>query len=100
MSEAFVAYSYEVEALDLTAFGFPGLSFTGEIHIEPDHTLDNEDWYIESATAFYADGETTIIYRHRSEDVVNRTIFHAIRAAVLADQRLCGRIDDAAREQA
>ncbi len=95
----YTAYSYEVEGIDLTAFGFPGMSFTGEIHVEPDYTLDNEEWFIESATAFYEDGKTTIIYRHRSEDAVNRAIFHAVRAAVLADRRLCDRIDDAAREK-
>jgi hypothetical protein len=95
----FIACSYEVEALDLTAFGFPGMSFTGEVHIEPDYTLDDEEWYIESATAFYEDGETSMIYRSRSENDVDRVIFSAIRAAVLADRRLCDRIDDKAMEE-
>lgn len=98
-SPTYTSIDYEVEALDLTAFGFPGLSFTGTLSIEPDYTLDNEEWYIEAASAFYADGKTSIVYSMRCEDTVNRAIFCAVRAAVLADRRLCDRIDDAAVEE-
>lgn len=99
-SPTYTAIDYEIEGLDLTADGFPGLSFSGTLWIEPDYTLNNEEWYIESASAFYADGKTSIVYNMRSEDTVNRSIFCAVRAAVLADDDLCSRISDAALEDA
>jgi hypothetical protein len=32
-----------VENLDLTLGGLPGISFTGTLEIEPDHYVNNED---------------------------------------------------------
>jgi hypothetical protein len=40
---------YLVVDLDLTAGGYPGLSYTGTLQIEPDDSLSGEDWYIYKA---------------------------------------------------
>ncbi len=65
---------YEVEGLDLSEFGLPGLSFTGELHIEPDPYTGDEDWYISEAT-------TTVGNRIHSYSG-NNPVFLAIIKAV------------------
>lgn len=65
---------YEVEGLDLSEFGLPGLSFTGELHIEPDAYTGNEDWYIAEAT-------TTVggrIHSYNGNDPVFAAIVKAV----------------------
>lgn len=85
---------FEIEDLDLTASGFPGLSFAGDLSIEPDDSLDNEDWYIEAAHATNSDGKTFTIYNGRTHPA----LFSAICEAVITDRDLCDIITETARE--
>jgi len=77
--------AYEIDDLALDAGGLPGLTFSGTLSIEPDDTLENEDWYIFCA---WADGTT---YR-------DGIIFSAIVKAVAADRNLCDFIGEFSRE--
>lgn len=90
------AYVHEVEDLDLSARGFPGFSFTGELAIEPDDTTNNEDWYIASVHAPNPDGKTYATYTHKSHP----DLFNAICEAVVNDSRLFDIITETAREHA
>ena len=90
----FAATSYEVDDLRLDAGGFAGLVFIGQLYIEPDTSVDCEDWYVYEATALNDDGKTISIYSEKS----NPLIFDAIVKSVLADKRLCEFISDEARE--
>jgi hypothetical protein len=58
-----------VENLDLTPGGLPGISFTGTLEIEPDHYVNNEDWYIDRATAEAADGRYVIYSSSKNIDI-------------------------------
>lgn len=90
----FAATSYEVDDLRLDAGGFAGLVFIGQLYIEPDTSVDCEDWYVYEATALNDDGKTISIYNEKE----NSLIFDAIVKSVLADKRLCDFISDEARE--
>ena len=75
------ACTYEVDALDLTAHGMPGFSWSGFLHIVPDKIDWVEDWWIEDVCP--ATGS------------LSTTQMDCIRAAVMADANLCDFISDA-----
>ena len=83
---------YEVEQLDLSEFGLPGLSFTGELHVEPDPHTGCEDWYISEATTTVAG--RTHAYAGKS------AVFQAILKAVRDNDFLCSDILYVSREHA
>jgi hypothetical protein len=66
-----------IENLDLTPGGLPGISFTGTLEIEPDASVYNEDWYIYRATALAVNG-TYVVYSPNK----NSEIFQALCDAV------------------
>ena len=69
------AHVYNVEGgVDLTAFGFPGLTFEGDVDVE----IDGHDWYVESVHARDARGN---IHRY----AVNQPLGEAIAEAIYAD---------------
>jgi hypothetical protein len=84
---------YEVEELDLTAGGFPGLMFRGTLHIEPDE--DEEDWSMSEAFALNDQSGVYTIYN----DKTNVVIFEAISKSIFANKKLCAHIDEYSREQ-
>jgi hypothetical protein len=88
------AHVYEVEDLDLTAHGFPGLTFAGTLQIDPDDTPGVTDWHISEAYALQPDGRTYTVYDAKRHPA----IFTAICAAVLTDKRRCDRITEASYE--
>jgi len=90
------SYVHEIENLDLSARGFPGFSFTGELGIEPDDSMENEDWYIEGAYATNPDGKTYTKYDHKNQPA----LFKAICEAVVNDSRLFDIITETSREHA
>lgn len=92
--------TYEVEQLDLTDFGFPGISFTGELGIEPDDTLENEDWYVYEAYATNPDGRSYTVFRYNSLHPFHRDLYQAIVKAVAADNNLRDYITDKSRASA
>lgn len=89
---------YSIEDLDLTEFGFPGLSFTGDLNIDIDDSSGEYEWYIESATAPV--GDRYVTYSVKSITQFERDIFRAIEQAVCKDKNLCDLINEAAREEA
>lgn len=91
---------YVIEHLDLTDFGFPGLSFSGDLAIEPDDTLNNEDWYIQEVYATNPGRINYITFRYNSLNPFHRDLYQAIVKAVAADEDLRDRITDASRENA
>lgn len=90
------SYIETIEDLDLTDFGLPGIVFNGELHIEADTSIQCEDWYIDKAIGFNADGKTIGGY----SDTKNQIIFVAIKKAVLANHKLCDWIAETSREHA
>lgn len=94
---------YEVECLDLSDFGFPGLSFSGHLHIEIDSSLGDDDWYLECATAAGPNGSHKLYAlkdKKSAEPSFEHDMFSAIERAVLADKRLCDFIYDMCKEHA
>lgn len=72
---------YTVEDLDLSAHGMPGFAWTGDIYIEPDDTPAIHDWYVVD-----------------TKPHTPAKAFECIRAAVMADDRLCDFITEASYE--
>lgn len=90
---------YSVEDLDLSDFGLPGLSFTGDLHIDIDDSSGDDEWYIESATACAESlGHRYVTYSFKSVTQLERDIFRAIELAVCADKNLCDLIRDECKE--
>ena len=74
------AHVYNVEGgVDLTAQGFPGLTFEGDVDIE----IDGEDWYVESVHARDAHGNT---YRYAPDTPLGEAIAEAIYADTFHSQ--------------
>lgn len=88
--------TFEIEGLDLSARGFPGFSFTGELAIEPDDSMDYEDWYIASAHAPNPGGKTYATYTFKSHPA----LFKAICEAVANHKDLYDLITETSRENA
>jgi hypothetical protein len=75
---------YNVEGgVDLTAFGFPGLTFEGDVDIEID--ADGAGWYVESAHARDARGN---IYRYGMREPLGEAIAEAIYADTCHSQHI------------
>lgn len=71
---------YAVEGgVDLTAQGYPGLTFEGDVDIE----IDGEDWYVESVHALDAHGNT---YRYAMDTPLGEAIAEAIYADTFHSQ--------------
>lgn len=88
------ACTYEIEDLDLTAGGLPGLVFWGTLDVEAQD--EGADWFLERATAFNEQSSVYTIY----DGETNAEIFEAIRKAVYADKSLCVHIGAHAKEHA
>lgn len=70
------AHVYNVEGgVDLTAQGYPGLTFEGDVDIEID--ADGAGWYVESAHAVDAQGST---YRYGMREPLGEAIAQALYA--------------------
>jgi hypothetical protein len=85
-TRAMGAHTYRVDELDLTAHGFPGLTFSGWLAIEIDMSCgaDCADWYIEHAQG--GDGDATRYYLPgKDKDPIGA----AIADAVTNDPVLC-----------
>lgn len=80
------AHVFHVECVDLTAQGFPGLTFEGHVDVEVENA--SETWFISSAHALDAHGRT-----HRYAP--NTPLGEAIVEAIYADERLSELITDA-----
>jgi hypothetical protein len=78
-----------VENIDLTPGGLPGISFTGTLEIEPDASVYNEDWYIHCATALAANG-TYVVYSPNK----NTEIFQALCDTVSKNSAVRRMIDN------
>lgn len=89
---------FAVEYLDLTDYGLPGLSFTGDLHIDIDQSSGEDEWYIECATA--ATGGAYHVYSYKSSNPLDCAIFRAIDMAVSKDSHLCDCIRDECKEHA
>ena len=75
---------YNVEGgVDLTAFGFPGLTFEGDVDIEID--ADGAGWYVESAHARDTQGN---IYRYGMREPLGEAIAEAIYADAFHSQHI------------
>ena len=75
---------YNVEGgVDLTAFGFPGLTFEGDVDIEID--ADGAGWYVESAHARDARGN---IYRYGMREPLGEAIAEALYADTFHSQHI------------
>lgn len=85
---------YEMEDLDLSEGGLPGLVFWGTLDIEP--TDDGLDWFIERATALNNSSGVYTVYDEKH----NAAIFHAIVKAVNATPCAYKHITYHAREYA
>ena len=72
---------YTVEDLDLSQHEMPGFSWTGDVYIDPDPTPAIHDWCVVD-TKPHAPPKA----------------FECIRAAVMADDRLCDFITEASYE--
>jgi hypothetical protein len=81
------AHVYNVEDLDLTAWGFPGVTFAGSVDIDIEGD-DDDAWYVGAVHAL--DGQGKI---HEYE--LHRGIGEAIVAALYADARHSQLIEDA-----
>lgn len=79
------AHVFSVENIDLSDYGMPGFSFTGDLHIEPDDTPGVLDWCIADICALSGCAVTTF------QGFV-------VRKAVMADKRLCEWITEACIE--
>ena len=79
------AHVYNVEDLDLTAWGFPGVTFAGSVGIDID---DDDAWYVDAVHAL--DGQGKI---HEYETY--QGIGEAIAAALYADAHHSQLIEDA-----
>jgi len=90
------SYIHTIEDLDLTDFGMPGIVFNGELHIEADTSIQCEDWYLDRAIGFNADGKVVGSYSESRHP----TIFAAITKAVYKDDKLCDIILETSREHA
>lgn len=93
-TQRYGACTYEMEDLDLTAGGFPGLIFWGTLDIEPDD--DQEDWFLREAYALNEKSGVYTIYN----DKTNAVIFEAISKSIFADKQLCLHIGAHAKEHA
>jgi hypothetical protein len=72
---------YDVEELDLSRHGMPGFAYTGTLYIEPDPTPGIHDWYVVD-----------------TKPHAPPRAFDCIKAAVMADDRLCDFITEASYE--
>ena len=88
------AHTYEIEELDLSAHGWPGLSFSGLLRIEPDPDAEGE-WYVDAVTS--AKGAFIYVAPHQ-RDLRGADIARAIVAAVQADEYWRDCITDASYE--
>ena len=84
------AHVFEVEYVDLSAHGYPGMSFSGWIDIEVDNNAP--EWFIESAHAVDPCSQHKRAHFYAPNDNALGT---AIKNAVLHDARLCELIEDA-----
>jgi len=84
--------TYEIEDLDLSDGGFPGLVFWGTLDIDAEN--DHEDWSISRATALNSKTGKYTIYDVGS----NPAIFTAIVDAIYADKPLCVNIGAHSRD--
>lgn len=90
------SYIHTIEDLDLTNFGLPGMTFSGELHIEADTSMHCEDWYVDYAIGYNADGKEVGSY----SQTLNGSIFAAITKAVYKNDKLCDMIWETSREHA
>ena len=77
---------FEIDDLDLTSVGFPGLSFTGSVSIEPDESVGGTEWYIDRIYALNADGCSHTRYSVNSPISFHRGLAEAIEKAVVKDK--------------
>jgi hypothetical protein len=82
--------SVKVEGLELN--GFPGMSFTGYLEIEPDESMGNTEWFVWAASPF--DGELGPIYNQKNHP----DLFAAICRTVERNKALVAEIWDAVRD--
>ena len=85
------AHVFEVEYVDLSEHGYPGLSFSGWIDVEVDNS-DAPTWFIGGAHATDPTDPKGGVERYAPNDNALGT---AIAMAVNDDARLCELIEDA-----
>ena len=83
-------HEYEVEGLDLSEQGYPGLSFTGMLDIGVDNSIP--EWYVRGA---YAPDMSDPQQNYREYKPQDGAIGAAIVEAVYQDERLSAFITDA-----
>ena len=85
------AHVFEVEYVDLSEHGYPGLSFSGWIDVEVDNS-DAPEWFIDGAHAVDPHDPRKGARHYLPGD---KALGTAIKEAVLHDARLCELIEDA-----
>lgn len=83
--------TFEVQDLDLSDRGFPGLSFSGVLHIERD---EYDCWYIDQATAVNPHNGKEVSYKPHHLAPFNRALYAAIEAAAVNDRSIFGDITE------